>query len=75
MPYDYDGGLYHSYWYKDSNVPNRKQNYWDDLIQAAAGAGINADEIAALFDMGFDPLEIEDLIYDPDSLREFLYDM
>lgn len=42
----------------------------DLLIQAAKSMGVSEDEVLTLLDLGYDPYEIEELLYNPALLHE-----
>ncbi len=47
----------------------------DALLSSASAMGIAPDDVALLFDCGYDQSDIEDLLYDPMLLRECLTEL
>jgi hypothetical protein len=44
----------------------------DELVELGSFVGVSREEISALFELGFSLFEIEQLLYEPDLLREQL---
>ena len=44
----------------------------DDLLDAAKAMGVSEDEVQILLDYGCEPEEIEELLYEPELLRDIL---
>lgn len=57
-------------WFDEVNEPEAIEGQTDLLIQAAKSMGVSEDEVLALLDLGYDPCEIEELLYNPALLHE-----
>ncbi|MCD7854723.1 MAG: hypothetical protein LUG66_03795 [Clostridiales bacterium] len=53
---------------------NPQQDYIDDLVSCAKSLGIDESIVCELMDMGWDYIDIEDMLYDPEYLCEMLED-
>ena len=49
-----------------------ESNHLDELVELGSFVGVSREEISALLECGFSKFEIEQLLYDPDELREQL---
>lgn len=49
-----------------------EDEYFEDLLAFAEFSGINRSEVKLLLEAGYDTMDIEELIYQPDLLRECL---
>ena len=57
-------------WFDEVDEPEAIDGQTDLLIQTAKSMGVSEDEVLALLDLGYDPCEIEDLLYNPALLHE-----
>ncbi len=53
---------------------NPQQDYIDDLVSCAKSVGIDESIVYELLDMGWDYIDIEEMLYDPDYLCEMMED-
>ena len=57
-------------WFDEVDEPEAIDGQTDLLIQTAKSMGVSEDEVLALLDLGYDPCEIEELLYNPALLHE-----
>ena len=57
-------------WFDEVDEPEAIDGQTDLLIQIAKAMGVSEDEVLALIDLGYDPCEIEELLYNPVLLHE-----
>ena len=57
-------------WFDEVDEPEAIDGQTDLLIQIAKAMGVSEDEVLALLDLGYDPCEIEELLYNPVLLHE-----
>ena len=57
-------------WFDEVDEPEAIDGQTDLLIQTAKSRGVSEDEVLALLDLGYDPCEIEELLYNPTLLHE-----
>ena len=66
------GGWHHMAMADANEYLNWEAEYLADIIQTAASKGINEEDILMLWETGFDLGELEELIYDPEILKDCL---
>jgi glucosamine 6-phosphate synthetase-like amidotransferase/phosphosugar isomerase protein len=59
-------------WRYSSNHDHIENNHFDELVELGSFVGVNRNEITSLFDIGYSMFEIEELLSEPDLLREHL---
>ena len=57
-------------WFDEVDEPEAIDGQPALLIQTAKSMGVSEDEVLALLDLGYDPCEIEELLYNPALLHE-----
>ena len=59
-------------WSFATNQTPTENTHLDELVELGSFVGVSREEISALFELGFSLFEIEQLLYEPDLLREQL---
>jgi glucosamine 6-phosphate synthetase-like amidotransferase/phosphosugar isomerase protein len=59
-------------WNFTNTQTSTESSHLDELVELGSFVGVSREEISALFELGFSLFEIEQLLYEPDELREQL---
>jgi len=82
MEYRYLRGYGWDYGYNDYSFADKggkesdlEKAYYDDIVDFAKSAGVSEEEIEYMLAMGLDYCEIEDILYDPQMMNYYLYNI